>query len=497
MIGIPSILQALAPLWIVAGSTLLLLLSDTILMRVGAADKDRELGGIKGSFLSSLTGFVLLVALAIAALNFQFEPRVIATPGSMLVVDSQASFAMALLCAGALLTLWLSLGSLPADRLHYGEFYPVMLFSLAGALALVCAANLIMLFVAMELVSLPFYVLAGFDRNQRRSNQAGIDAFVSGSFASALSLYGIALIYGATGHFDYPGIRAALDPAQPMAFAGIALLLVGLLTRIGAFPFHQWSPGVSAGSPGAIAMYLPVAIFGGSAFALTRVFAAMVEMDRAGMHVTVSILAGASMLVGALMALRETNVKRLFAYAGVAHAGFLLVALSVASAEGRFAALLEISTFLVMQIGAFGVVAAIATSRNRWESISDYDGLAERRPILAGALMILLFALAGLPGTSGFVSRMSLLTVAIGDGQIVLTVMMGVASVLLFAAYLRIATAMYMGTPTTGELNASPFMAVITIGLCVVVTLYLGVFPGQGPLALDFLDFVRRAAHAL
>lgn len=495
MIGIPSMLAALAPLWIVAGATMVLLLADTLMMRVGATDKERELGTLKGSLLSSLTAFVLAIAFAVSALNFQFETRLIATSASMLVVDSQASFAMALLSGGGLLTLWLSLGALPAVRLHFGEFYPLLLFSLAGAMALVCAANLIMLFVAIELMSLPFYVLAGFDRERKRSNQAGVDAFLSGGFSSALTLYGIALLYGATGHFDYPGIHAAMDANREMAFAGTALVLVGLLTRIGAFPFHQWSTGVTAGAPVAITMFIPVSIFGASAFALTRIFEALVETDRASMHMTIAIFATASMLVGAGMALRETNVKRMFAYAAVAHAGFLLVALSVPDGAGRFAALLEIATFVVAQVGALGVVAAIATSRSRWENISDYNGLAVDRPILAAAMTILLLALAGAPTTSGFVSRLSVIWVAVGDGQILITFSIGLASVMLFAAYLRIASAMYMSPSSVTDAEPPPFMATIAIGLCVIITVYLGIFPGQGPFGVDFLEIVRRAAH--
>ena len=495
MIGMPSILQALAPLWIVAGSSVLVLLADALLMRIGDVDKDRGLSGLKGSLLSALTGFVLLVALAIAALNFEYEPRLIATPASMLVVDSQASFAMTLLCAGALLTLWVSLGALSEVKLHFGEFYPLLLFSLAGALAVVCAANLIMLFFAMELMSLPFYVLAGFDRDRKQSNQAGRDAFVSGGFSSAFSLYGIALIYGATGHFDYPGIREAIDSGGGLLFAGAALLLVGMLTRISVFPFHQWSLGVASGAPTATLIFIPFAVFGASAFALTRMFDTLNVAELGNLRLTFTVLAAVSMLAGAVMALRENNVKRLLAYAAVAHAGFLLVALCVSGSEGRFAAILEVSTFVVMQAGVLAVVAAISTIHNRWESIGDYNGLAAKRPIIAGAMMVLLLALAGVPGTSGFVSRMSLLTVAIGDGQIVLTIIMGLSSIVLFAAYLRIATAMYIRTAHGGTATSPPFMAVVAIGVCVVVTLYLGIFPGEGPLAFDFLELVRRAAN--
>ena len=496
MIGMPSILQALAPLWIVAGSSVLVLLADAFLMRIGDVDKERGLGGLKGSFLSSLTGFVLLVALAIAALNFEYEPRLIAMPDSMLVVDSQASFAMTLLCAGALLTLWVSLGALSEVKLHFGEFYPLLLFSLAGALAVVCAGNLIMLFFAMELMSLPFYVLASFDRARKQSNQAGMDAFVSGGFSSAFSLYGIALIYGATGHFDYPGIREAIDSGGGLLFAGVALLLVGMLTRIAVFPFHQSSVGVASGAPTATLIFIPFAVFGASAFALTRMFDTIDVAELDNLRLTLTVLAALSMLAGAVMAFREKNVKRLFAYASVAHAGFLLGALCISGNEGRFAAIVEVSTFVVMQAGGLAVVAAISTIHNRWENIGDYNGLAAKRPIIAGAMMVLLLALAGAPGTSGFVSRMSLLTVAIGDGQIVLTIIIGMSSIVLFAAYLRIATAMYTRSAHGGTATSPPFMAVVAIGVCVVVTLYLGIFPGEGPLAFDFLELVRRAVNA-
>ena len=487
--------QALFPLALVAASTLVLVLADSLLMHPDNRTKGSEVGPAKGTFLTVLAALVVFIALLVSASNFGQAPRAVVTEGSMLVVDLPASFAMTLLCGGTLLTIWLSLTYLPVAKLHFGEFYTLLLFSLSGALGLVCAGNLISLFVSIELMSLPIYVLAGFDRGSSRSNRAGTNLFMSGAFASALSLYGIAMIYGATGHFDYPGIRQALDSSPSLVLGGLGLLLVGLLTRVGAVPFHAWLPDTAAGAPVVVTAFIPVTFVSASGFALIRVFDSLFPGTFPGAHDSITALAGASMLIGAVMALREANVKRMFAYAGVVHAGFLLVALSAPGVEGRSVAFLQIAVFMFMQVGALGTIASIARTGTQWERLSEFAGLAERRPILAAALTLFLLSLSGMPGTSGFVSRFSVMSFAVGSGQIVLALMIGVASVVLFAAYLRIATAMYMGKPAIGRNEPLPFLAVLAISICALVTLYLGLFPGEGPASFNFLDLVRRAAE--
>jgi NADH-quinone oxidoreductase subunit N len=380
-------------------------------------------------------------------------------------------------------------------KLHHGEFYPLVLLSVAGALGVVCAGNLITLFVALELMSLPVYVLAAFDRDRSRSNEAGMRALLMGVFASALSLYGIALIYGATGHFDYPGIRDGIERDLPLAFAGMSLLLVGLLTRLGAAPFHQWWPDLIEGAPTIVAACIPLTVVIASAFASIRLLDIVASAALPQFTQILALLAGISMLVGSLMALRQTNVKRLLAYGAIAHTGFLLLALAVPTPEGRSAALLHITVFLFMQLGAFGAVSSMARRGMEWEDLSEYSGLAEHRPILAATLSLFLFSLAGLPGTSGFVSRFVVMSAAIGAGHMLLVLLMGITSVLLFAAYLRIPTAMYMRRVSAREDAPLPLPSVIVLAICAIATVYIGLFPGEGPLPIALLEIVARAAE--
>lgn len=489
------LLGALAPVCIIALSTLLLVLSDAVLLKLGEAAREREVGTAKGSYLAVIASLFILLALGAAGFHCELAHRAVATPHSLLVVDPLASFAMILLCGAGLLMVWLSFAQLPGAKIHHGEFYPLLLLSLAGALGVVCSGNLISLFVSLELMSLPIAVLAAFDRDRSRSNEAGMRVFLMSAFASALSLYGIALIYGATGHFDYPGIGDAIRGDVPLALGGIALLLVGVMTRLAAAPFHQWWPDLIEGAPTVIACGAPMLAMIASAFALIRLLDSIVPAVLPQFSEILALLAGISMLIGGLMALLQSNLKRLLAYGAIAHTGFLLAALAVPTQEGRSAALFQITVFFFMQLGAFGAVSSMARRGVEWEDRSEYSGLAEDRPILAATLSLFLLSLAALPGTSGFVSRLVVMSAAIGSDQLLLTGSMGIASVLLFAAYLRIPVAMYMRRVASREDEPPSLPWVIVLSTCAMATLYLGLFPGQGPLPIDLLEIVARASE--
>jgi NADH-quinone oxidoreductase subunit N len=470
-----------------------LVLSDAVLLNLGSEAREREVGTAKGSYLAVIASFFLLLALGAAGFQFELAQSAVATPDSMLMVDPPATFAMILLCICGLLTVWLSFAQLPAMQIHHGEFYPLLLLSIAGALGVVCSGNLISLFVSLELMSLPIYVLATFDRDRPRSNEAGVRALLMGMFASAISLYGIALIYGATGHFDYSGIRAAVDQELPLALGGVTLLLVGVLIRLSAAPFHQWWPDLLEGAPSVLGGCVPLTATIAAAFALIRLLDSIVPAVLPNFAEILAVLAGISMLVGALMALLQRNVKRLLAYGAITHTGFLLVALSVPNSAGRSAALFQITAFLFMQLGVFSAIGSMARRGVEWEDLSEYSGLAEHRPVLAATLSLFLLSLAALPGTSGFVSRLIVMSAAIDAGQVFLVLSMGVASVLLFAANLRIPTAMYMRRVAAREGQATSLPSVIALLICAIATVYLGLFPGPGPFPVELLEIVARA----
>jgi NADH-quinone oxidoreductase subunit N len=275
-------------------------------------------------------------------------------------------------------------------------------------------------------------------------------------------------------------------------------LLVGVLTRQGVAPFHQWLPGLTQAAPGVVALFVPTLLVTAAAFALIRIVDSIAPVSLPAFGAMFSMLSVVSMVVGSVMALVQSNIKRMLAYGGVAHAGFLLAAVNVQTAEGRAAALFHITVFLFMQVGVLGAISAISgaeRTRKTWELLSDYTGLAASRPILAAAMTIFLVALAGVPGTSGFMSRFIVMSAVVGDGQMLVTLAMTISSVILFAAYLRVPTAMYMGHTVADDPDALPIPAVFALSVCAIVTIYLGLFPGPGPASFETLDIVRRAVQ--
>ncbi len=486
-----ALLEGLAPLGMVALGSIVLVLADAVFTKGEDEAREHEVGSFKGSVLTCIAGLFLFFSMVAAGLNFASAPATVGMPGDMLVVDAMASFAMALLCGGGLVTLWFARAHLPLAGIHHGEFYALLMFTMAGALAVVCAGNFVSLFAAIELTSVPLYVLAAFDRDRARSVESGTRLLLTGGFASGVLLYGIALVYGATGSFDYASIQVATAGDSALANAGVALVLVGLLARIAVAPFHYWLPNVGEGAPTVVAACVATTLVTASAFALLRLEDALFSAQFAQV---LSLLAGLSMLVGGGMALVQTNVKRILAYGGVAHMGFFLAASVVDNAEGNRAALLVVATFLFMQLGAFGALTVMTGKGAEAVRLAQYAGLAERRPILAAAMSLFLLGLAGLPGTSGFISRLQAMSVAIGAGHILLTLAMGVASVILFAAYLRIPIAMYMGHGSSGRAEPTPLPALVGLLVCAFATLCLGIYPSGGPFSFDMLEVARRAA---
>ena len=376
------------------------------------------------------------------------------------------------------------------------EVYVLLLLSASGAVVMAGADDLIVLFLGLETMSIALYVMAALDRRRLRSLEAGIKYFVLGAFASAFFLYGIALVYGAAGTTGLAGISAyfrdTLVLQDGLLLIGVALLLVGLGFKVAAAPFHAWVPDVYQGAPAPVTAFMASAVKAAGFAALLRVLAAL-EVRAPDWRPAVFALACATLVVGAVLAAVQSDVKRLLAYSSVAHAGFILVGVQTASPDGTAAVLFYLGAYSVIAVGSFTVLGALPGAQDDRVGFEVLAGLGARRPALAAAFTALLLAQAGVPFTSGFVAKLSVVSAAAEARSYWLAVVAMVSAVIAAFAYLRVVVAMYFTEPPSasesaaaGRLRAGP---AAVIALAVLVTVAVGLFP-------DLLDSAARDAAA-
>jgi NADH-quinone oxidoreductase subunit N len=342
------------------------------------------------------------------------------------------------------------------------------------------AQHLMLLFVGLELMSNPVYALAAFDRTKLRSNEAGLKYFLMGSFASAILLFGVAFLYGATGRLDYEGIRAGLQVGDALGMAGVALLLIGLAFKVALVPFHQWAPDVYEGAPTPVTAFMSVCVKATAIVVLLRVVLQMLPELRGVLADLFAALALLSIVVGNLMAVIQVNVKRMLAYSSIAHVGYMGVALVAGTPEAHGALLFYLAVYVFMNLGAFGVVITVAAGGRDCERIEDFAGIAHVRPWLAAALTLFLLALAGIPGTAGFWAKLLVFDAAVGAGRVGLVMVAVLGTVVSIYYYLRLPIAMYMRDAPEGELGAASTNELVVLLGCAAVVLYLGFFPNAG-----------------
>jgi NADH-quinone oxidoreductase subunit N len=407
-----------------------------------------------------------------------------------------------LIAVASALSCLLSHAYLATLRINHGEYYALLLLATSGMMLLVCSIDLITVFLGIELMSIPIYVLAGFDRRRFRSNESALKYFVIGSFASAILLYGMALLYGATGHTDFAGIRVALDLSNPIAAIGLGLLLVGFAFKIAAVPFHQWAPDVYEGAPTSVTAYMAATVKVAAFAALLRLLNLAFDPGEATTIQLLWVLAALTVIVGNVMAVVQQNVKRLLAYSSIAHSGYVLVGLVAATPEGRAAVLFYLLAYVFMTLGAFGVIIALARDGQDLDRVNDFAGLAKTRPALAGLMTLFMLSLAGIPGTVGFIAKFTIFAAAVQAGVIWLTILAVLTSVVSVYYYLRLPVAMYMNEPaedaTAGESSTGELLA---LWVCAAAVLVLGIFPNDAPRQLlpwlRALDWTRASVAML
>jgi NADH-quinone oxidoreductase subunit N len=390
-----------------------------------------------------------------------------------------------LICGIVLVALLLSLDSLPAGSHHQGEYYALVVFGAVGMCLMTGAVELLVVFIALEISSISTYILAGYRKQTGRSPEAAIKYFLLGSFATAFLLYGIALIFGATGTTQIYEIarRAPAAENHMLVIAALAMLLVGILFKVSAVPFHVWTPDVYEGAPSPVVALLSTGPKAAAFALLLRILYEMLPSLRAFWSPLLWVVAVLSMTVGNLAAMRQRNIKRLLAYSSIAHAGYLLAALAGSSTMGIAAASFYIAAYAAMNVGIFAVVTVACGYEEKLPLVDDLRGLIYRSPLLGSLLIFFLLSLIGIPFTGGFFGKFYSFTAAIGGGAIALVIIGLVNSGLAAAYYLRPALAAVERHDATTS-NPVPKAEVgIAVGaalfLTVAATLVLGIAPGR------------------
>lgn len=463
---------ALAPELFLTGAALVVLLVIAWRHRTAA---DARLAGWL-TLASLVVAGLLLVEMAVAGAATAGIPQ-------MISLDSFRWAGGGLVLLAAVATVLLSIGYLEREGIVAPEYYVLILLAVIGLLCMTGAADLIVLFLGLEIMSVSVYVLAGYDRQSAFSAEAALKYFLIGAFGSAFLLYGIALIYGATGstNLQIIGTQLAGTKLSVMPALGLALLLIGLLFKVAAAPFHMWAPDVYEGAPTPITTFMATAVKVAAFLTLVRVLMQSFPESALAWGSAIGYLAAATMIIGNLVALSQRSIKRMLAYSSVAHAGYVLVAVRPGTPYGAGAVWLYLAAYTFTTIITFGVLQALGRSGERDVTLDRMAGLADERPGLAFAMTIGLLSLMGFPGTFGFIGKWSILSASVADGERLLAVILVLTSVVSAGYYLPVIMSMYMrkspgpGTYADARLGTP---ATLTVAVATVLVLLFGVIPG-------------------
>lgn len=397
--------------------------------------------------------------------------------------DNFGLFVTIVLTVIGLLTLMYSPRIVRRDDIPEGEYYALTLFALAGMMLMATATDLVILFLALEVFSLAVYVLTGIRRESAAGTEGAFKYFLLGSFSSAFFVYGIAFTYGLTGttKLDRIGAYLAADPTpSPFVLLALGLLIVSFAFKVSAVPFHMWTPDAYEGAPAIVAGFMSTAVKAAAFAAFARVVVSGFGPRTADWTVVLWWVSAATMVVGTVVAVVQSNLKRMLAYSSIAHAGYLLVGLVAANATGRAALLFYLLAYAVANLGAFAVVALLSTRERAAEDISEYTGLWYRQPVLASVLAVFLLSLGGMPPLAGFVGKWYVFSAAVRSGDYALAIIGVLTSVVAVYFYLRVVVAMFMHEAEQGLTPAPPSrVAVAALTISVAVTFYLGILPGR------------------
>jgi NADH-quinone oxidoreductase subunit N len=439
--------------------------------------------GRQGRAGSLTLGICILGCLAAMIAAWTMKTGDAAFAGSV-AVDGISRMIYVLLAFAALMTLLITAGYAGRWEVESGEFYALVLFATAGMMAMAGGLDLVTIFVGLEVASVSQYILAAFRWNEPRSTEASVKYLLLGAFASGFLLYGIALIFGATGSTNLREIAATISQSgltgNPLLLAGLGLLLVGLGFKVSAVPFHMWTPDVYQGAPTVVTGFMASGPKVAVVIALLRILGfGFNDLRGEWIHI-LWWLAVLTMVVGNVLALVQRDIKRLLAYSAIAHAGYLLVALLAGEELGGIGVLFYLVAYVLTTLGAFGVVALVKNEDDGGTDVDSFAGLGFERPWLGVAMAVFMFSLAGIPPTAGFVGKFYIFGGAVQQGHVLLAVIGVMASLVSVYYYLRVVVVMYMQPSPEGETRFAAANPAIGLALVVAVVgiLALGVYPG-------------------
>jgi len=441
---------------------------------------------------------IVLIGFAVALL---FSTQHWAAPPAtafygMISVDKFAVGFQCLFIISAALTLMLSMNSLEEKYLLYSEYFALIIFATVGMMLMASSAHLLTLFLGLETLSVSLYILAGFRRTDPKALESSFKYFLLGAFASGFLLYGIALIYGSVGSASLTALAEKIGQSvtpsssqissstiltnQSIFITGLVLMVIGFGFKIALAPFHTWAPDVYQGAPTPIAAFMATGSKAAGFAALLRLLLASNIMTEVIWQQIFWIIAVATMTIGNIIALRQDNIKRMLAYSSIAHAGYILAGAIANNETGYAGIIFYLLSYTFMNVGAFGVVALLAKSEKEYVNISEYRGLAYRRPFAAIAMAIFMFSLSGIPPTAGFLAKFYVFSGAVQAGYIWLVILGVINSMISLYYYLGIIVVMFMQDPEGERAPITPLPAVsIALAIAIFGTLNLGLFPGQ------------------
>ncbi len=411
---------------------------------------------------------------------------------SIWIVDDYSVFFTFVFLLIAAVTILTSLDFLRREGINYSEFHALLLFATAGMLMMSSSNELVMVFLGLEILSIATYVLAGFRRTDLKSNESALKYFLVGSFSSAFFLYGVALIFGATGSTKLPAIAESLRSAEiqmSLVYLSAALMLTAMCFKVAVAPFHIWTPDVYEGAPTPVTGFMSVGPKAAGFAVLFRVFLTAFPTIEDRWTSAIWLVAALTMVLGNVIALVQPNIKRMLAYSSIAHAGYVAVAFASASQRSSSAALFYLLAYSLMNLGAFAIVTILSRSEDKTVNVTAYAGLGAKRPGLAAVLSLFLLSLAGMPGTAGFAGKFFIFRAAV-ESQMVWLALIGVlTTVVSFYYYLSVIVQMYMQEPNE-EFSDVRMAGSLRVALAVsaIGTIYLGVWPTR------ILDWTAAAA---
>ncbi|MDR4506451.1 MAG: NADH-quinone oxidoreductase subunit N [Candidatus Scalindua sp.] len=469
----PFDLKSIAPIILITIAAMVVLITDVFFKKL----PKETLGYL--SFLA-----VLITGLITFAQSGSTVYSPVYSFSDTFVVDNFSIFFNYIFLISTAIVILMSVYYLEQEGVNYGEYYTLLLFATMGMMLMAGAADLITIFLGLEIMSISLYVLAGFRRERMDSNESSLKYFLLGAFATCFLLYGIALLYGATGTTNIKEIGTFITDnhafSNPMIVMGASLLIIGFGFKMAAVPFHKWVPDVYEGAPTSVTAFMSAGPKAAAFAVFLRVFLVSLPGLEQKWSVILWVMAALTMTIGNVVAITQSNIKRMLAYSSIAHAGYVLMAVITAGSSGTASILFYLLVYVFMNLGAFAVIMILGKKGDENLQIDDYSGLGYKHPVLAIVMSIFMFSLAGIPPFAGFMGKFYIFSAAVESGFVILAVIGVINSVISVYYYLRVTVVMYMKKPARdfAPLSLSPYI-ILALIITIWGTIHLGIFPSM------------------